>query len=497
MFYIVIPKIACNKKKKIASYKDTYSISPKSPIQILMNYKFKGGDRVIDANADFKDFISISITNKDNELYLIGYDTYTHKKIFQKLNEFTGELVPVYIEGVENVSENHKIVKDNIQKVSNYVERYLFNLPQKERSETLLIEKLSSKFNIQKKYIQIILKILISRNIINIEFVKTQIYLKLSFITKEENENRKFLSSIIDELESKSKRIELLIKHGGTIGTYRENLLKSILQKYLPQKYHVATGFIEGSTKQIDIIIYDQLNYIPLFREDDLVVVKVEAVRAVIEVKSNLTNKTLKESLEALFDIQTYECPRVPYFKGIFSFNTKYRNSVSISNQIIKFYNTQDLKRYRDFKLKSLFEIVDCICVPKTHLLFSKHLLGYEKINKQLVPGIFYTDKKYNYDIESSLFLSRLFAYLDVENSFRKINRYYFNDLSKEFKPMFGGYIHGVDWRPTLGVFGEDIFSKEGAINRYDLVQKWFKGNLTTSQIHDYYDELIRKKFEK
>ncbi|WP_139794241.1 DUF6602 domain-containing protein [Chromobacterium violaceum] len=121
--------------------------------------------------------------------------------------------------------------------------------------------------------------------------------LELSDDRKQRERNRVFAGTFADELQSLSERIRNLIRHTGTVGTYRENLLQTLLQKHLPERYHVATGFIHGCPRQLDVLIYDRIDYAPLFREGDLVVVPSESVRAVIEVKTNLTKDELRNSL--------------------------------------------------------------------------------------------------------------------------------------------------------------------------------------------------------
>ena len=100
--------------------------------------------------------------------------------------------------------------------------------------------------------------------------------------------------SLSDELNGIHRRLDMLISHMPTIGNYREIILRSFLAKYLPSRYRVATGFILGRSQspkgQIDILIYDRLHSVPVFREGDLVVIPAGAVRAIIEVKSTLTS---------------------------------------------------------------------------------------------------------------------------------------------------------------------------------------------------------------
>lgn len=80
----------------------------------------------------------------------------------------------------------------------------------------------------------------------------------------------------LDELfNSVSKRLKIefeeqakILGHPGEVGTGRENVLKSILTKYIPKRYFVDSGFVidalGNKSKQMDIIIYEA-NYTPVF----------------------------------------------------------------------------------------------------------------------------------------------------------------------------------------------------------------------------------------
>jgi hypothetical protein len=152
---------------------------------------------------------------------------------------------------------------------------------------------------------------------------KTTTYcLNLSPEMVEYEKNRAFAGSFASELSELSERIRLLIRHTSTVGTYRENLLQTLLRKNVPERYHVATGFIYGCSRQLDILIYDRIEYAPLFREGDLVVVPKAAVRAVIEVKTDLNKAELESSLQLLDEVAAFDDGRPPFFRGIFGFES-------------------------------------------------------------------------------------------------------------------------------------------------------------------------------
>lgn len=59
-----------------------------------------------------------------------------------------------------------------------------------------------------------------------------------------------------------------ILGHPGEVGTGRENVLKTILSKYIPRRFNIDSGFIIDTlgriSQQIDIIIYEA-DYTPVF----------------------------------------------------------------------------------------------------------------------------------------------------------------------------------------------------------------------------------------
>lgn len=90
------------------------------------------------------------------------------------------------------------------------------------------------------------------------------------------------------------------IKHNLTIGMFAEDLLRDLLKKLLPQKVGVAQGFIVGDKQcshQCDVIIYDRLNFAPIFKTGSLMVLPSCAVIAVIEIKTSIREKQFNKTL--------------------------------------------------------------------------------------------------------------------------------------------------------------------------------------------------------
>lgn len=145
---------------------------------------------------------------------------------------------------------------------------------------------------------------------------------------------------------SKAASLTALIDgaHGPSEGGFRETLTREFLSGQLPGRLRVSTGFVKFGTvvsRQIDVLIWDQHSYAPLFESGDFVVIEPEACRAVIEVKTTLSASSLRSSLELLHPIEwdTYSNgPLIPPVRGIFSFKTKWKNPASLVKQVAEFY---------------------------------------------------------------------------------------------------------------------------------------------------------------
>lgn len=85
-------------------------------------------------------------------------------------------------------------------------------------------------------------------------------------------------------------RAAMVLGHGGEVGRAREQALRDLLRSFLPPSLGVTTGFVidahGGKSRQMDIIIHFA-DYHAVFTVGDIPLVPVEAVIAVIEVKSN------------------------------------------------------------------------------------------------------------------------------------------------------------------------------------------------------------------
>jgi hypothetical protein len=136
-----------------------------------------------------------------------------------------------------------------------------------------------------------------------------------------------YFQSLTAEFEAVKNRVSDLIGpvHRPSEGGWRESVLRSVLRRHLPSKFHVGSGFVistDGSSTQIDVLILDDKGPV-LFRDGDFVIVTPDVVAGVIEVKTGVTHATLRDALRKLDKIgQTLRSqPRhPPPFFGLFAF---------------------------------------------------------------------------------------------------------------------------------------------------------------------------------
>lgn len=133
--------------------------------------------------------------------------------------------------------------------------------------------------------------------------------------------------------ESLTAKVDLLERligdaHYPSLGQYKERLLADTIRGFLPRTVEVGTGFVMfphqdmnplggadlhdplnqsaySISRQCDILVYDAARYPAVFRDGDFVVLRPEAVRAVIEVKGSLSKSETMKALSSFHDFAT------------------------------------------------------------------------------------------------------------------------------------------------------------------------------------------------
>ncbi len=112
----------------------------------------------------------------------------------------------------------------------------------------------------------------------------------------------------IEALRNASKRIQVdiedsnLFDHMGERGRFREFAIEKLLRPHIPNSCGIATGLIfeesGDSSKQMDIVLYDQLFGNILFENGDASLFPCESVFGALEVKSKLDSAELDKCIQ-------------------------------------------------------------------------------------------------------------------------------------------------------------------------------------------------------
>jgi len=158
--------------------------------------------------------------------------------------------------------------------------------------------------------------------------------------------------------------IRSLLKDPQIIGDYYEAIIRDAVRESIAASFTVRRGVVLSETgensRECDIIVYSAAEFGPLFMSENIVVVKPEAVRCVIQVKGTLNLENFKDAINNLATVNNLRAgiwkmivglkTTVPYeglvnmcaqsrcVNGIFAFSTTQRDEKElISLQMEKF----------------------------------------------------------------------------------------------------------------------------------------------------------------
>lgn len=101
--------------------------------------------------------------------------------------------------------------------------------------------------------------------------------------------------------------IRSLLKDPQIIGDYYEAIIRDAVRESISGSFAVKRGVILSengkSSRECDIIIYSAAEYGPLFLSENIVVLKPEAVRCVIQVKGTLNVENFKDAIGNLASV--------------------------------------------------------------------------------------------------------------------------------------------------------------------------------------------------
>jgi hypothetical protein len=122
-----------------------------------------------------------------------------------------------------------------------------------------------------------------------------------------------FCKGVAMVLQGESLKALCYVPHGASLGSLREQMVRTFVRHETPEKYRVETGLVRNhdtgaSSRQCDLLIHDPKETPPLYRWEDFVVIHAFAARAVVEVKSDLCSDTFTDLLrvhESLISLQS------------------------------------------------------------------------------------------------------------------------------------------------------------------------------------------------
>ncbi len=112
----------------------------------------------------------------------------------------------------------------------------------------------------------------------------------------------RYYDTIAEEIKSKLGRLNAFTKHGPSIGSYHEQIIKHAISEILPKRFSVKSGIIVDDDNRVsnqqDIIIVDEnLANTYLFKDGDFAVVHYSSVIFTVEVKTTLNEKNFLDAM--------------------------------------------------------------------------------------------------------------------------------------------------------------------------------------------------------
>lgn len=196
---------------------------------------------------------------------------------------------------------------------------------------------------------------------------------------------------LLEALRNSVKRLEAeisdscLFEHMGDRGEFRERILESFLRPYLPKCYGLGSGAafsIDGaSSRQLDVVIFDEVFSNVLFRDSNNSLYPCESVYGEIEVKSNLDTNELNVATENIRSLKLLRRTSSDMLDILPHRRLKVGNGLSYS------------KVLRNPYLGIIFAYDGLM--PKTTLNVLNSLLGNsDQVDRELLPNFIFNYKR-------------------------------------------------------------------------------------------------------
>jgi hypothetical protein len=334
-----------------------------------------------------------------------------------------------------------------------------------------VIAQLAKASGFQRGFVEDCIRAFVGSGMVLAKQRGADVELRLSALQREYERHKAYAASFAHELEAQSAQIGRLIGHAATAGGHREELLRTLIQNHIPRRFHAATGFVVGIPNQLDIIIYDRIEYSPLFRAGDLVVVPHASVRAILEVKSNLTSGQLSDALRHLDEARPFSKP--PVFVGVFG----YRGAAPATLiKAIKDFHV--MKGDDDFEKHSpitgVADIVNAVCVLQKTILVTDFLPSRTGDELVYIPSVIELKTWSERNAEAAVFFDYISRFLRHPFDGERLDQGLSPLLAGDLRPVRVEPIYGRDWGPyELDQYIEEFESDVRAFRRWWHGSSW------------------------
>jgi hypothetical protein len=126
-----------------------------------------------------------------------------------------------------------------------------------------------------------------------------------------------FEESVMRIIQAESDKAKLFVKHKLSLGQLREKIFRRVLFDHLPRKVTISTGVIvhtewddkakahtDRHSEQIDLLLHDHFDHVPLYQFDDFIVSDLWGAMAGIEVKTFLNKAGFKDMVNKNLSIR-------------------------------------------------------------------------------------------------------------------------------------------------------------------------------------------------
>jgi hypothetical protein len=124
---------------------------------------------------------------------------------------------------------------------------------------------------------------------------------------------RHYFEAVSKQMSAQVRAVSASLRHAGMKGASNEEIIRGFLRHYLPGRYALGQGkivdFSGKESKQVDIIIFGATNAAPLYVDDINIVIPIESVYAVLEVKTTLVRRALTEAVNNILSVHSLDMP--------------------------------------------------------------------------------------------------------------------------------------------------------------------------------------------